>query len=114
MELGAEVIARFYLSSMKEGATIADVASGIRVIGFCILIVPLLSIRRGYLQGHKFFEVSSFSQIIEQFIRIFVALIGSYIIIKVVKMDVKYGVYIALLAATIGALAAFIYIDVNI
>ena len=114
MELGADLIARFYLSSMKEGATIADVAAGIRVIGFCILIVPLLSIRRGYLQGHKFFEVSSFSQIIEQFIRISTALIGSYIVIKVVKTDVKYGVYLALLAATIGALAAFIYIDVNI
>ena len=114
MEIGAETIAKFYLSSMKEGATIADVAGGIRVIAFCIIIVPVLSIRRGYLQGHKFFEVSSFSQIIEQFIRILVALVGSYIIIRVVKMNVKYGVYIALLAATIGALAAFIYIDINI
>ncbi len=114
MEIGAEAIARFYLSSMKEGATVADVAGGIRVIAFCILIVPVLSIRRGYLQGHKFFEVSSFSQIIEQFIRIIVALIGSYIIIRLVRMNVKYGVYIALLGATIGALAAFIYIDINI
>ena len=114
MEIGAEAIARFYLSSMKEGATIADVASGIRVIAFCILIVPVLSIRRGYLQGHKFFEVSSFSQIIEQLTRIIVALAGSYIIIKVISMDVKYGVYIALLGATIGAVAAFVYITVKI
>ena len=114
MEIGAEAIARFYLSSMKEGATIADVASGIRVIAFCILIVPVLSIRRGYLQGHKFFEVSSFSQIIEQLTRIIVALAGSYIIIKVISMDVKYGVYIALLGATIGAVTAFVYITVKI
>ena len=57
MQIGAEAIAKFYLSSMNQGATIKDVATAIRVVSFCILIVPLLSIRRGYLQGHKFFEV---------------------------------------------------------
>ena len=114
MQIGAEAIAKFYLSSMNQGATIKDVATAIRVVSFCILIVPLLSIRRGYLQGHKFFEVSSFSQIIEQFVRIFVALVGAYIIIKVTRQHVKYGVYIALFAATVGALAAFVYVSVNI
>ncbi|MBO7698216.1 MAG: oligosaccharide flippase family protein, partial [Erysipelotrichaceae bacterium] len=114
MQFGAEAIARFYLTSMKEGATIKDVATGIRVISFCILIVPLLSIRRGYLQGHKFFEASSFSQIIEQLIRIVFALLGSYIVIRIIRSDVKYGVYIALLGAFIGAAAAFIYISKQI
>ena len=114
MQFGAEAIARFYLTSMKEGATIKDVATGIRVISFCILIVPLLSIRRGYLQGHKFFEASSFSQIIEQLIRIVFALLGSYIVIRIIRYDVKYGVYIALLGAFIGAAAAFIYISKQI
>ena len=114
MQLGAELIAKFYLSSMKQGATIKDVAMAIRAISFCVLIVPLLSIRRGYLQGHKFFEVSSFSQIIEQLTRIVVALVGSYIIIRIVKLNVKYGVYIALLGASIGALAAYFYVSYNI
>ena len=114
MQLGAELIAKFYLSSMKQGATIADVAMAIRIISICVLVVPLLSIRRGYLQGHKFFEISSFSQIIEQFIRILVALSGSYIIIKLINKEVKYGVYIALLGASIGAIAAYIYVNSRI
>ncbi len=114
MQIGAEAIARFYLSSMKQGATIADIAMAIRIISICVLVVPLLSIRRGYLQGHKFFEISSFSQIIEQLIRIIVALGGSYLIIKVFQRHVKYGVYIALLGASIGAIFAYLYVSKRI
>ena len=111
MQIGANAIAKFYLSSMKQGARVDDVAMAIRCISFCILIVPVLSIRRGYLQGHKFFEVSSFSQIIEQLIRIIMALLGSYFVIKVIQKDVKYGVYVSLFGATIGALAAYVYVN---
>ena len=114
MLIGADSIAKFYLSSMKEGATIRDVATAIRVVSLCILIVPLLSIRRGYLQGHKFFQISSNSQVIEQFVRIIVALAGSYAVIRIIRWNVKYGVYIALLGAFIGGVAAFVYVDRNI
>ena len=113
MQFGAEAIARFYLSSMKEGASIHDVAAAIRCVSFCVLIVPFLSIRRGYLQGHHFFELSSKSQVIEQFVRIIFALAGAYLLIRVFKRSVQSGVNIALFGAFVGALAAFIYVDVN-
>ena len=114
MQAGAELIARFYLSSMKEGASIHDVAMAIRSVSFCVLIVPFLSIRRGYLQGHHFFELSSKSQVIEQFVRIIFALVGAYILIRVLHTRVQAGVYIALFGAFVGALLAFIYVDINI
>ncbi len=114
MQAGAELIARFYLSSMKEGASIHDVAMSIRSVSFCVLIVPFLSIRRGYLQGHHFFELSSKSQVIEQFVRIIFALVGAYILIRVLHTRVQAGVYIALFGAFVGALLAFIYVDINI
>ena len=114
MQFGDEMIAKFYLSSMEEGTTIAEVASAIRFVSFCVLIVPFLSIRRGYLQGHHFFQLSSASQVIEQLVRIAFALLGSYLMIRVLKLGIPSGVYIALFGAFIGALIAFLYVDINI
>ena len=106
----AKSIATLIIGNMTGGNTIGDIAFVIRCVSFALLIVPLLSILRGYLQGHKIISVSSSSQIIEQVLRVATILIGSYLLIKVFGLPIKYGVGIATFGAFVGALASLIYV----
>ena len=62
------------------------------------------------MQGHKFITPTSYSQLIEQIVRIMVVLLGSFTVIKVLNKSVTSGVGVALLGAFIGGLAAYIYL----
>ncbi len=106
----AKQIAVLIIGDMTGGNTIVDIAFVIRCVSFAILIVPLLSILRGYLQGHKIISVSSSSQIIEQVLRVATILLGSYILVKVFGLPIKYGVGIATFGAFVGALSSLIYV----
>ena len=83
-------------------------------ISFCLLIVPCLAVRKGYLQGQKFISVSSTSQLIEQIVRIAFILVGSYLAINIYKMDVSFGVAIAVFGAFVAGVAAFLYLEYKI
>jgi len=106
----APQVAGYYIGDMTDGVTVQEVAPAIRAIAFCLLIVPFLSMRRGYLQGHKCVAVSSTSQVTEQFVRILVVLAGAYLAIHVFDFGVTAGVCVSLLGAAIGALVAYIHL----
>src|SRR5574344_2044174 len=42
------------IGDISGGNTLEDVALVIKSISFCLLIVPLLAVKKGYLQGHKY------------------------------------------------------------
>ncbi len=106
--LSAPFIGRFFLGSDAQGD---DVTAAIRTVSFCLLVVPFLSIRRGYLQGHAYIAPSSTSQVIEQFVRVFVILVGSYVTVNVLGKSQTAGVCVALTGALIGAIAAYFYLS---
>ncbi|MBE6144902.1 MAG: polysaccharide biosynthesis protein [Firmicutes bacterium] len=106
----APSIAKMIIGDMQGGNTIESITMVIRVISSALLIVPLLSVTKGYLQGHKFITPSSMSQVIEQIIRVLVIIVGSYTAIKVFDLSVDTAVGIAVFGATIGALVAYIYL----
>lgn len=112
--LGADVIAKFIISDVSGGNPISDIAYVIRAMSFCLIIIPFLSALRGYLQGHKYVVPTSYSQLIEQVVRIFVVIFGSYLVIKVFKKPVNVGVAVSLLGAFIGGLAAYIYLSIKV
>lgn len=113
LQFFAPQVASYYIGDMTEGVTVAEVAPAIRAIAVCLIIVPFLSMRRGYLQGHKCVAVSSGSQVIEQFVRIFVVLAGAYLAIHAFSLGTTVGVCVSLLGAAIGAAAAYIYLKVK-
>ena len=84
-----------------------------RVSASAIIIVTLLSMIRGYLQGMKYISVSSFSQVIEQFIRVIVILIGAYACVFILKTSLSVAVSVAVFGATVGALVAYIYLVIR-
>jgi len=106
----AKPIAGLILGEIKEGNTIEDVVFVIRCISFTLLIVPMLSIKRGYLQGHKYISQPSLSQVVEQLARIVIILAGSYVFVKIFD-SVKMGVGISVLAAGLGGLIAYFYLS---
>ena len=106
----AKDIAYLIMGNNTGGNSIEDIAFVIRTISFSILIVPTLSIYRGYLQGHKHITPTSKSQVLEQIIRVLIIIIGSYIAVKVFGLEIKYAVAIALFGATAGALISYFYL----
>ena len=113
LEVFANGFAWFLMGDFSQGVSVSEIAAGIRAIAVCLLIVPFLSIRRGYLQGYKFISVSSNSQVVEQVVRIAVVLAGSFITITVFHLPVVVGVCLALLGAAIGAAASMIYLIIR-
>ena len=111
--LFAKPIATLIIGNLTGGNSIEDVTFVIRCVSFALLVVPILSISRGYLQGHKFISASSNSQVIEQFVRIAVILLGSFIAIKVLNIPLVYAVGVSVFSACVGAIFAYIYLLVK-
>lgn len=110
--LFAPLFAKIIIGDLTGGNSIKDVALVIRSISFALLIIPMLSIKRGYLQGHTYIKEPSISQIIEQVVRITIIIAGSYLCMRVFNLPVKYAVVTSTLAACIGGLATYLYLDI--
>ena len=106
-------IASLILGDLQGGNTINDVAFVIRCVSFAILVIPFLSISKGYLQGHNIINVSSISQLIEQVVRIAVILGGSYVALNIFHLSLTTSVGIAVFGAFCGGIAAILYIVKN-
>lgn len=113
MMIFAKGIAHALIGELKGGNTLEDVALAIRSVSFAILIVPFLSVTKGYLQGHKIISIPSFSQIIEQVVRITIILAGTYLTLNVLNGSVTTAVCISVFAAFVGGLAAYLYIIIK-
>ena len=107
-------IADIIIGDITGGNTKEDVTFVIRVISTAILVVPLLSISRGYLQGHKYIAPTSVSQVLEQLVRVFIIIFGSYFAINVFHLSLTTAVGIAVFSATAGALCSYFYLVVKI
>lgn len=109
----APSIANVIIGDIEGGNSVEEVTIAIRLVSLALLVVPKLSILRGYLQGHKFITPTSIAEIIEQFVRVAVIIIGSFITVKVFDLPIEYAVYIAILGASIGALVSLIYLKIK-
>lgn len=106
----APTLADIFIGDIEGGNTKEDVAFVIRMVSTALLIVPLLSVTRGYLQGHKFIAPSSISQVIEQFVRVVIIVIGSYLCLRVFNLSLRLTIGIAVASATISAFVAYLYL----
>ena len=106
----AEEIGTFIIGDLKGGNTIEDVCFVIRCVSFAVLLIPHLSVTKGYFQGHKYIGPSSTSNLIEQVVRIFVILVGSYISLKVFHSSLPVAVGIAVSGAFFGGFVAYLYL----
>ncbi len=106
----AEEIGKFIIQDLNGNNTYQDVAFVIRCVAPAILAIPLLSIDKGYMQGHNYIRPSSVSELIEQIVRIFVILSGSYLCLKVFNGTLSLAIGIAMSGAFFGGIAAYLYL----
>lgn len=114
MIIFAEGLAKYIMGDATGGNSIKDIAYIIRVVSTALLFVPVLSVARGYVQGSKYIQISSVANIIEQLVRVLVVVLGSYLTIKVFNLGVTNGVAVSVFGATVGAIAASLYILIKI
>lgn len=114
LSLFAPSIARLILGNSVDSSNISDVTFVIRMIAPAILVIPFLSVTKGFLQGFKYITPYSVSQVIEQVVRVVVILLGSFLCVKVFDLPLRYAVGIAVSGAFFGGVVAYIYLKKKI
>lgn len=84
--------------------SVEDVTMVIRMVSFALLVVPIMSMFRGFFQGHQSMGPTAVSQVIEQIVRVAFLLASCFIVIKVLDGESSTAVGFANFAACIGAL----------
>lgn len=101
-----------FLSAPKIAA-LSDIPKGefnnvvlvVRVVSIAIIIVPVMSLMRGYFQGFQSMGPTAVSQVAEQVARVGFILIGAFIAVKVAHGTVVTAAALATFAAFVGAVA---------
>jgi O-antigen/teichoic acid export membrane protein len=101
----AEPIAHLVIRDEEQIFTIEQITSVIRWVSYALLVVPLMSIVRGFLQGYNKMEPTAISQLIEQIVRIIAVLIGAYIVVNFMHESPEKAINFAVFAAFIGGIA---------
>ncbi|MBY0124158.1 polysaccharide biosynthesis protein [Bacillus sp. S/N-304-OC-R1] len=99
----APFIAQMSTSSNVE-ANVKDVTTVIRAVSFALILVPIMSLIRGFFQGHQSMGPSAVSQVIEQIVRITFVLAGAFVVLHFMKGSITQAVSVATFAAFIGAI----------
>lgn len=110
----APFLSHLIIGDISGGHTWEEITYVVRISSTAILFVTMLSVMRGYLQGHRYIAPSSISEVIEQIIRIAVILVGSYVSIYILHQSVKEAVGIAVFGATVGAMVTLVYLYMKI
>src|SRR5699024_2326148 len=113
MFLGADVLAQWSITNEDlKGIKPEDVAFTIRMVSVSLIIIPSMSIVRGFFQGHESMGPTALSQIVEQIVRIAFILTGTYIILNWLEGTIVTAVGFSTFAAFIGAVASCIVLAI--
>lgn len=104
----ATPIAQIVIADDDQAFTVEQVANVLRWVSYALLVVPFMSLVRGYLQGYGHFMPTSVSQLLEQIVRIIFLLGGSFLVIKVFDGEVETALNLSVFAAFIGALGGLV------
>ncbi|MFC0274505.1 oligosaccharide flippase family protein [Metabacillus herbersteinensis] len=94
--------------SEMGGITLDDATLVIRMVSIALIVVPIMSLIRGFFQGHQSMGPTAVSQVIEQIVRIVFLLGAVYIIIEVLNGSLVLAVGYATFAAFVGALGGLV------
>ncbi|WP_099351933.1 putative polysaccharide biosynthesis protein [Fredinandcohnia onubensis] len=104
LNLIAPILAPIVLGGGDAGNTVEDVTFVIRMVSFALLVVPIMSIQRGFFQGHQSMGPTAVSQVVEQIVRISFVLAATFIVMKIIDGERVFAVGLATFGAFIGAL----------
>jgi O-antigen/teichoic acid export membrane protein len=108
MYFSASFIAEMVIHDKDQKTSVEDVITVIRAVSFALIVVPIMSLIRGFFQGHQSMGPSAVSQVVEQIVRIVFVLAGAFFVLKVMNGEVVTAVSISTFAAFIGAIGSLI------
>ncbi|MFB9973363.1 polysaccharide biosynthesis protein [Allobacillus sp. SKP2-8] len=108
MFLSADWLAGIIIPNEGFTNTQEDVAFVIQMVSFALLVIPAMSLTRGYFQGHNSMGPTAVSVVVEQIARIIFLLAATYIVIEVLNGSMTTAVGMATFSALIGAIASSI------
>ncbi|ANF98198.1 putative polysaccharide biosynthesis protein [Paenibacillus bovis] len=99
--------APYYAAMSKEPAA----ALSLQAIAPSLLLFPTIAMMRGYFQGRNMMIAGGISQIVEQFARVFTAILLAYLLLRIGYGDVEVaaGASFGSVLGSIGAFAVMIY-----
>jgi O-antigen/teichoic acid export membrane protein len=89
-------------------ATIHSLTKVMRVTSFALIIVPAMSLIRGYFQGFQSMGPTATSQTLEQIVRVVFGLVGAYVVMRYLNHSVSTAVSYVTFGAFMGALAGLL------
>ncbi|MEI5908809.1 polysaccharide biosynthesis protein [Bacillus spongiae] len=90
----------------EQKVKVEDVTTVIRAVSFALLIIPFMSLIRGFFQGHQSMGPSAVSQVVEQIVRIVFLLAGVFFVLKVMNGSLTTAIALATFAAFVGGVAS--------
>ncbi len=96
------------LMSNKQGFPIEDIVTVMRAVSFALILIPVMSLIRGYFQGNETMTPTSISMVIEQLVRIVVLLGGAFVVMFLMDGDIVKAISVATFAAFVGAIGSFV------
>lgn len=84
-----------------------DAALALQAIAPSLLLFPMIAMMRGYFQGRQFMTAGGVSQIVEQFLRVFAAIVIAYAVFSVNADNSKGIAAGASLGSVLGSVGAF-------
>jgi len=106
MYLAAPTLAEMSVGDKK--ANLDDVTTVMRAVSFALIVVPFMSLIRGFFQGHQSMGPSALSQVVEQIVRIAFTLLGAFAVLHIFNGKMVTAVSVATFAAFIGAIGGLI------
>ncbi len=108
MNLLATPIANIVIADEEQVFSVKQISDVIQWVSYALLVVPMMSLVRGYLQGYGHYMPTSVSQLIEQIVRIIFLLGGAFLVVNVFGGDVITAVNLSVFAAFIGSLGGLV------
>ncbi|WP_332697530.1 putative polysaccharide biosynthesis protein [Halalkalibacter lacteus] len=88
----------------ENGNSFEDIVFTIRMVSVALIVVPIMSIIRGYFQGFQSMGPTAVSQVIEQIVRIVFILAVTFSIVNVMEGSLGVAVGFATFGAFVGAI----------
>ena len=100
----APLLSPYVIADEGQLHNVHDVTKVIRTVSFALMIVPVMSLIRGFFQGHESMGPTAVSQVVEQIVRIVFILGSAFIIIKVMNGELVTAIGFSTFAAFVGAI----------
>jgi O-antigen/teichoic acid export membrane protein len=107
--LSAPLMADMVIPDAEENkGSVKDITTVIRAVSFALIVVPFMSLIRGFFQGHQSMGPSAVSQVVEQIVRIAFTLGGAFIVVQFLNGSIVTAVSVATFAAFVGAIGSLV------